>query len=236
MTKTGLYVYAIVPAEAKNENALGTGIDAEQLRVVHGGSVAAVVHASEPQPYQGPDSDGERWILEHSQVVDAAWDAAGTALPVSFNVIVNPSETETAEDRLTQWLAGIADTALEHLERLRDRVELRVEIALDESIVASNSQELIEMRQTTEARPAGVQRLYRRRLAALAEDLVENTRPGRNPGSVGVLTVSLLVHQDDMAAVGVELADIRDSQSGVQIRYLGPWPPYSFADVPEIDS
>lgn len=259
MTKTGLYVYAIVPAETTTEYALGSGINDEQLRVVPGGGVAAVVHASETQPYQGPDADVERWILEHSQVVDAAWDAAGTVLPVSFNVIVNPGEAETAEDRLAQWLAGIDDTAMEHLEQLRDRVELRVEIALDESIVASNSQELIEMRQTTEARPAGVQRLYRkrfeertreiaertadrlyteyrRRLAALAEDLVENTRPGRNPGSVGVLTVSLLVHQDAMEAVGVELADIRDSQPGVQIRYLGPWPPYSFADVPEVDS
>lgn len=259
MTKAGLYVYAIIPAEAKTENKLGTGIDAERLRVVTGGSVAAVVHASETEPYQGPDSHVERWILEHSQVVDAAWEAAGTVLPVSFNVIVNPGESETAENRLTQWLAGISDTASEHLGQLRDRVELRVEITLDESVVASNSPELVEMRQTTEARPAGVQRLYRKRfeertreiaeraadqlytayrprLAALAEDLVENSRPGRNPGSVGVLTVSLLVHRFTMDSVGVELADIRDSQPGVQIRYLGPWPPYSFADVPEVDS
>lgn len=260
MTKSGLYVYAIIPAEATIENALGTGIDSEQLRVVPGGGVAAVVHASETHPYQGPDSDVERWILEHSQVVDEAWEAAGTVLPVSFNVIVNPDEdeAETAEDRLTQWLSGTAETALQHLEQLRDRVELRVEIALDESTVASNSQELVEMRQATEARPAGVQRLYRkrfeertreiaertadrlyteyrRRLAALAEDLVENTRPGRNPGTVGVLTVSLLVHREGMDAVGVELADIRDNQPGVQVRYLGPWPPYSFADVPEVD-
>lgn len=60
MTKAGLYVYAIIPAEAKTENKLGTGIDAERLRVVAGGSVAAVVHASETEPYQGPDSHVER--------------------------------------------------------------------------------------------------------------------------------------------------------------------------------
>lgn len=145
----------------------------------------------------------------------------------------------------------------EHLEKLRERVELRVEISLEEEIVTANSQELIDMREAADQRPAGVQRLYRkrfeertrevaerladhlypdyrRRLAGLAEDLVENSRPGRTPGSVSVLTVSLLVPKDAVEAVGLELANIRDSQPGAQIRYLGPWPPYSFADIPEV--
>lgn len=261
MTKTGLYVYAIVPTGDIAEAELGTGIDGEKLHLVSVDSLGAVVHASATEPYQGPDSDVERWILEHSHVVDEAWEAAGTVLPVSFNVIVSPGDDgeETAEGRLTEWLTASADTVRDHLDKLRDRVELRVEIALDETTVASTSRELIEMQQATESRPAGVQRLYRkrfeertrevtertadglypdyrRRLAALAEDLVENARPGRSPGSVSVLTVSLLVQREGMDAIGVELADIRDNQPGAQVRYLGPWPPYSFADVPELET
>lgn len=259
MNTTGLYVYAIVPAADIAETALGTGIDEEPLRLVTSDGLAAVVHASATEPYQGPDAEVERWILEHSQVVDAVWETANTVLPVTFNVIVSPGDNaETAEQRLMQWLASSADTVREHLEALRDRVELRVEISLDETVVASTSQELVEMQQATDSRSAGVQRLYRkrleertrevaekaadrlypeyrRRLATLVEDLSENTRLGRTPGRVSVLTVSLLVHRSDMDAIGLELADIRDTQPGAQIRYLGPWPPYSFADVPELD-
>lgn len=259
MNKTGLYVYAIVSADDIFERQFTTGIDDEPLHIVRAAGLGAVVHTSATEPYQGPDAEVERWILEHSQVVDTVWEAAGTVLPVTFNVIVRQGDDgASAEDRLQEWLAASADTVREHLEDLRDRVELRVEISLDEAVVASTSQDLIEMQRATESRPAGVQRLYRkrleertrevaekaadrlypeyrRRLVSLAEDLSENTRPGRNPGSVSVLTVSLLVNRADMDAIGLELADIRDHQPGAQIRYLGPWPPYSFADVPELD-
>lgn len=262
MTKTGLYVYALVSAEGTVDAELGAGIDDEPLRTVTvPGGLAAVVHACDPEPYQGPDSDVERWILEHSRVIDRAWETAGTVLPVSFNVIVSPGDGEhaddRAEDRLAEWLADSAPDLLEHLEKLRGRVELRVEIAMAEEAVATSSRELIELQEATASRPAGVQRLYRkrfeqrtreiaekladrlypdyrRRLAAVAEELVENQRPGRSPGTVTVLTVSLLVPQEGVDAVGVELADIRDNQPGARIRYLGPWPPYSFADIPEL--
>ena len=259
MSTQGLYVYAIVPADAENLD-LGTGINDAPIQLVNvPGGLAAVVHEHGTEPYQGPDSEVERWIIEHSETVDRAWEAAGTALPVSFNVIVSPGDNETSEARLSDWLADHAPALQQHLERLRGRVELRVEIALDEEAVAANSEEIVAMRDETQQRPAGVQRLYRkrlqererevterladglypeyrRRLAALSEGLVENQRPGRDPGKVSVLTVSLLVPEDGVDQVGVELASIRDSRPGVQIRYLGPWPPYSFAEIPEMGS
>lgn len=259
MATTGLYVYGIVPSDAMASAELDTGIDGEQLELISSGKIAAIVHSCSTEPYQGPDSTVERWILEHSQVIEAAWQAASTVLPMSFNVIVSPGDdaTDSAECRLAKWLTASNDVLRKRLDLLRDHVELRVEIALDEAVVASMSQELIELQQATEARPAGVQRLYRkrmeertrevtertadqlypeyrRRLAACSEDLVENARPGRTPGSITVLTASLLVHKDKMDAIGVELADIRDNQPGANIRYLGPWPPYSFSEVPEL--
>jgi len=259
MATPGLYVYGIIPSESMASAQSGTGIDDNQLELISGGKLAAIVHACSTEPYQGPDSTVERWILEHSHVIDTVWQAAGTVLPMSFNVIVSPGDdaTDSAENRLTNWLTASTDVLSKRLELLRDLVELRVEIALDEATVASMSQELLELQQATEARPAGVQRLYRKRmeertrevtertadelypqyrhrLAACAEDLVENARPGRTPGSITVLTASLLVHKNKIDAIGVELADIRDSQPGANIRYLGPWPPYSFSEVPEL--
>ena len=256
---TGLYVYALVPADSVATSELPAGIDGAQLRLVNSDGITAIVHESETEPYQGADSDVQRWILEHSQVVDEAWHAAGTVLPMTFNVIVAP-DPETQQDaaqRLEQWLAGSGATIRDHLERLREYVELRVDISLDEEAATASHEDLVQMRQEAETRPAGVQRLYRKRieertkqvadrmadelypeyrqrLVALAEDMVENARLGKAPGSVTVLTASLLVHRDQIDAVGVELADIRDTQPGINIRYLGPWPPYSFSDLPEM--
>ncbi|HEY4558842.1 MAG TPA: GvpL/GvpF family gas vesicle protein [Enteractinococcus sp.] len=261
MTPTGLYVYALVPADTLTQADLPRGIDGAALDLVPAGQLAAIVHECETEPYQGPDSDVKRWVLEHSQVVDDAWQAAGTVLPMTFNVIVAPAtETEqTAQHRLGEWLTSSADTIRDHLEKLRNHVELRVDISLDEETVTASHPEVLELSKGLEDRPAGVQRLYRKRLeertrqvaeriadqlypqyrqrlVALAEDMVENSKPGRTPGMVTVLTASLLVHQDNVDAVGVALADIRDNQPGVQIRYLGPWPPYSFADVPALEN
>lgn len=256
---TGLYVYALVPADSVTTSELPAGIDAAPLRLVDSDGITAIVHESDTEPYQGPDSEVQRWILEHSQVVDDAWQAAGTVLPMTFNVIVAP-DSETQQDaaqRLEQWLATSGATIRAHLERLRDYVELRVDISLDEEAATASHEDLVLMRQEVETRPAGVQRLYRKRIAerskqvadrmadelypqyrqrlvALAEDMVENARLGKTPGSVTVLTASLLVHNDHIDAVGVELADIRDTQPGINIRYLGPWPPYSFSDLPEM--
>lgn len=259
MSTIGLYVYAIIHEDTVTLADLPQGIDGAALQFVSSAGLTAIVHESETQPYQGPDSQVKRWVLEHSQVVDGAWQAAGTVLPMTFNVIVAPEHetARTAYKRLGQWLTTSADMIRAHLDKLRDHVELRVDISLDEETVTAAHQDILELRQGLEHRPAGVQRLhhkrieertrqiaeriadqlypgFRQRLTALAEDMVESTRSGRSPGSVSVLTASLLVHQDNTHAVGLALADIQDTQPGAHIRYLGPWPPYSFADVPEL--
>ena len=108
MAATGLYVYGIVPSEAMASGQLDTGIDGEQLELITSGNLAAIVHSCSTEPYQGPDSTVEQWILEHSHVIEAAWQTAGTVLPMSFNVIVSPGDdaTDSAENRLAKWLTA----------------------------------------------------------------------------------------------------------------------------------
>lgn len=256
MSTSGLYVYAIVPSATVAEH-LGTGIDGAPVTTVEApGGLAAVVHEHGTTPYQGPDADVERWILQHSEVVEKAWEQAGTVLPVSFNVIVSPGKDSSTEDRLREWLSEGADGFRARLQRLSGMAELRVEISLDQDVVSGELQEIVDLRRETSQRSAGVQRLYRkrlqtreqeitelvadrlypeyrRRLAALVEDLAENRRPARSEGKALVLSASLLVPQGAIGPVGVELGAIRDERPGVEVRFLGPWPPYSFADVTE---
>lgn len=260
VTTTGLYVYAIIPAEGIAANELPKGIDGHALQIVSTHGLAAIVHEAAPEPYQGPDSEVKRWILQHSDVVDAVWEKLGTVLPMTFNVIVAPDTTteQSPEQRLQTWLSDSAEPIRTQLDTLRDRVELRVDISLHEETATTQDPELVELRAGIDSRPAGVQRLYRKRLEertrnvaeriaddlypqfrkrliALAEDLAENPRPARQQGSVTVLNASLLVHRQAVEAVGLELADIRDHQPGAQIRFLGPWPPYSFSELPSFE-
>src|SRR5699024_3238112 len=116
--------------------------------------ITAIVHESETEPYQGPDSDVQRWILQHSQVVDDAWQTSGTVLPMTFNVIVapDPETNQTAYQRLEQWLADAAETVKSHLEQLRHHVELRVDISLDEEAVTAGHDDIVALRESLESR------------------------------------------------------------------------------------
>lgn len=247
-----LYVYAVVrgtPAEP------GDGIDSAPLHVVTvDGELSAVVHHHAGGPYAGADDDVRRWVVEHSDVVDRLWQRGSTLLPMTFNVIVAGNEEEPARRRLEDWLTTHADELLARLDQLEDRVELRVEIGLDQTEIARQDPAAEAVRGELEGRPAGVQRLlrkrldrierdvtdtladqlyreYRRRLARVAQELTENRSARAETGVVPVLSVSLLVRQEQFEAVGRELAAIREEQPAARIRYLGPWPPYSFADV-----
>ncbi|MCG2622758.1 GvpL/GvpF family gas vesicle protein [Arthrobacter sp. I2-34] len=254
----GLYVYAVIPGSLP-ALALGTGIDDVPLKLVAaGGGPAAVVHEHRRAPYSGADDDVQRWILEHSNVVERCWEQAGTVLPMSFNVIVAPGDGMPASARLAQWLAASGPALAGRLDALRERVELRVEISLDQQLAAGDDPEVAALREEMQHRPAGVQRLlrkrldgmergiaerlagrlypqYRRRLATLSEDLAENRHAHQPPASVSVLNIALLVPRSAVTAIGGELSAIAAEEQAAQIRFLGPWPPYSFADVPELN-
>ena len=248
----GLYVYTVVRG---TPTELGTGIDGSELEVVPVGlGLSAVVHPHAGGPYSGADDDVKRWVVEHSDVIDRVWQSGTTVLPMTFNVIIEGTEEEPARDRLEAWLTEHAGELQARLEQLEDRVELRVEIGLDQQEVGRQDPRTDAVRVEIESRPPGVQRLlrkrleklerdltdsladelyqdFRRRLAKVSQELTENRSARSEPGVVSVLSVSLLVPRAEVEAVGRELAVIQDEQSAARIRYSGPWPPYSFADV-----
>ena len=254
MSGGALYVYAIVPAPVSDDAVRGlAGIDGHPVRALAcAAGVGALVHDGEPIPYQGPDDAVKRWILEHSRVVEHAWEHAGTVLPVTFNVLVRGEGEETAEERLLAWLRREAGSMREALSRLRDRQELRVEITLDRSAASAADPEVQALRAEMASKPTGLRRLlekkaeqverqaadrladrlypeYRRRIAGHAEELAEQRRSHVPPGRVPVLHAAVLARRDAVEALGADLARMQEEQPAVRIRFLGPWPPYSFA-------
>ena len=250
-----LYVYAIVAGD--DYTPAVTGIDGSALHMV-GRDIGprAVVHRHTRGPFDGPDDSVRRWVLEHSEVIDDAWQNSPALLPVSFNVIVrsDPETEATATQQLEHWLDDSAETLSRRLEELRDTSELRVELSLDGGLLEEVDAEVGEMRTEMESRPAGVRRLLEKRLektekeivdraadriypeirariAAHCLDIEEHRSTSRESGLTPVIMASCLVRGTEITALGAELTALKKAQPALSIRFLGPWPPYSFADV-----
>jgi len=249
----GLYVYAVGRGEPDD---LGAGVDGAPLERVTAHGLCAVVHRHAAGPYAGADDDVRRRVVEHSDVVDRLWQATGAVLPMSFNVIVAGTDDEPARDRLAAWLGEAAEQLGARLGQLTGRGELQVDIGLDQHEAGADDPRVAAQRAELESRPPGVRRLLtkrleqlerevadaraldlypelRRRLAATAEEVTETRRAHPEPGVVPVIGLALLVPLDEVDRVGRELTRIRAEQPAARIRYVGPWPPYSFADVPD---
>lgn len=250
-----LYVYAIVPGG--DFTPAVTGIDGSALHMIgRDTGPKAVAHRHTGGPFDGPDDDVRRWVLEHSEVIDDAWKTAAAVLPVSFNVIVrsDPDTEATAAEQLESWLDDSADSLNQRLTELRDTCELRVELSLDTALLEEVDAEVSNMKADMDSRPAGVRRLLEKRLQKtekeiadrIADSIYPETRAriashclaieeyrstAREAGLTPVLMASCLVRNTDVTALGAELTALQKQQSALSIRFLGPWPPYSFADV-----
>lgn len=250
-----LYVYAIVPGSGFAPAV--RGIDGSALHMVgRDAGPKAVTHWHSGGPFDGPDEDVRRWVLEHSEVIDDAWKTAAAVLPVSFNVIVrsDPDTEATATEQLEGWLDDSGDTLDQRLAELRDTSELRVELSLDRALLEEVHAEVSGMKDEMDRRPAGVRRLLEKRLQKTEKEIVDRVADSiypevrariashcldieeyrstaREPGLTPVLMSSCLVRNTDVTALGAELTALQKQQPALSIRFLGPWPPYSFADV-----
>lgn len=255
MSDPTLYVYAVVPADSPAPSV--TGIDGTSLEMVTARSgAAAIVHRHGGEPYEGSDDDVKRRVLEHSDVVEDCWTHASSVLPVSFNVIVRAAEetSATAEEQLRQWLTESGEELTEKLDKLAETSELRVEITLDPSQYARDHAEVAELRAESESKPPGVRRLlqkrletlqrqltdqaadelypdYRSRIAACSLTLQEYSPRQRRADAVPVISAACLMPTPQISDLGHVLSAIQAENPDAQIRFLGPWPPYSFVDL-----
>ncbi|TDB98537.1 GvpL/GvpF family gas vesicle protein [Actinomadura sp. 7K534] len=253
MSGEALYVYALLADPGDGAEPPGEGLDGAPLRLVRAADcgLAALVHEAPARPYQGPDDDVRRWIRTHDEAVEGMRRAAGGVLPMTFNVLVAPGDDGDAEARLRAWLRANRDDLHDRLGRLRGRAEYRVEITLDSAAVPTDDGSVQEIEERMRDASPGLRRLLskqldaqrraaadvladqlhadaRRQLSTIAEDLADRRRATRNPGETEVLSLALLVHDDDVENLGFILSELQETHPAVQVRFLGPWPPYSF--------
>lgn len=236
-----------------------TGIDGEPVSVVPGSdaAVGAVVHTRDG-PYDSTDlSDLREWLLAHQSVVETAGERFGTPLPVRFDTVLegddaavaawldgNATDIRDAFDAVGgRWEYRVTlfwdSTAFEAEQRTVDSELADIDRRLDES--GAGKQFLLEKRLDQRLRE-----LVRQREAALSDRLVdrlaeESTRTEERPvrsemaDSLGVETksdavgqVAVLAARDREESLGAALEEFTE-EPGVDVRFTGPWPPYTFA-------
>ncbi len=247
------YIYAVIPYIDK-DNFSPIGIEGNTVYTISYKEISAVVHDCPPEPYQGDEATVKEMVATHSDVVDAAWEEAGSILPMSFDVIVRPDEERSADDNVRKWLEDEYEALKMALDEFRDKVELGVQIFWDPKVITRRIAEENEairklvaemttkskgmayfyqhkiedaVKKEMEAKAGRDYRDYYERLRAYAED-IEVSKVKRDKNRQMIMNLSLLVKKDRVRALGEVLTEIQ-AEEGVEIRFTGPWPPYTFA-------
>ncbi|MGW5215301.1 GvpL/GvpF family gas vesicle protein [Streptomyces sp. NPDC004051] len=168
-----------------------------------------------------------------------------------------PAAGRSAERRLTEWITEQAADIAGRLEELSGRCELRVDITVDRTAVTTGEaggagedapeglpddlspgmRRLMAKQREHRARNAAgrladtLHAETRHRLLSVAEDYRDRGPTHRAADETDVLCAALLVRREDIDTVGTVLTELRTRRPAVRIRFLGPWPPYSFTDT-----
>lgn len=256
----GRYVYCIIPSTGRVEWG-AIGLDGQRVYAITHQAISALVHDCPTEPYQGDDVTVKDWVWTHGQVVDAAWAEAGSVLPMTFDCIIRPAEGHTPDETVAAWLQAEYDGFRADLASLAGKVELGVQVLWEtEAIVAAfvaADGAVGQLQQEMQGKPKGMAYFYQQKiqkaikagLEAKADDDYRryyriitdgaddvHVNKARRPadGKQMLMNLSLLVDQGQVAAVGERLEAI-EQDPGVEVRFTGPWPPYSFVAKPAVE-
>lgn len=237
------------------------GIDGGTVTVLERDGLGAVVQSCE-SPFDSDDLGRvQEWLLTHQSVVDAAGQAFGTPLPFRFDTILKgddgavqewlADQSETLETHLDElaghweYRVGVAwdeDRVRDELEADDEKLtELRekVDNASEGTAFLLEKQYDNRFRDLRRARQQALTARLRDGLEPLVREFEElDTKRGvldsdDSASTDEVVQVSFLAHEKREEAIG-ELLDEVAAEPGIEIRFTGPWPPYSFA--PELDA
>ena len=251
----GRYLYCAVRGSDDDLDLDVHGVDDEPVRVLAIGNITVVVHDCDSL-YDTADTDVLRkWVLQHQQVVDRAGERFGTPLPFQFDTILTGTDERVRKwvDEERETLSGHLDALSGHWEY---RIEVqRDESELTAALEASDER-LAELEEKIADADAGTafmhEKQYDRRLtelkrerraersATLESRLTDLAREVHELGSPTTLDeerdtggmetqarFTVLAPAEQEEAIGEVLDEIA-AESGTEVRFTGPWPPYTF--------
>lgn len=255
---THRYVYALVDADRGDTASFSvTGLEDRSTRVLDIDGVGAVVQDCEGLYDTEDPTQVRSWLLAHQQVVDAATEAFGTPLPLRFDTVfeggdeavrtwVRPRAEDIAAELARfrghrEYHVGVSWDPDPFEERAREADDRLREIATarddDEGGTAflrekQYDQRLAELRGRHRSQ---LEADLRERIDSVAVETAQQASasgPDAPEDHTGdreqVCTVAVLAATDDETILGDRLDDYVDAHD-VEVRFTGPWPPYSFA-------
>lgn len=262
--QNGRYLYCLVRlAEADAVDEFSTaGIEDEPVSVHPVGEIGAVVHTCESLYDSDDPQTIQQWLLAHQRVVDEAGKLFGTPIPFQFDTVLTGGDEALSEWLASA--AGRLEDELDALGgHWEYRIEVTHHESAHEEFVNEDS-ELSALRSKAEAADSGtaylLEKQYDKQLAdrlrehrhqqarAVADRIANHVSALESLGSRQTRGVDLDVGQKDhdpiarfavlatdegVDGLGGELDEIA-AEPGVEVRFTGPWPPYTFA--PEIDT
>ncbi|ELZ17972.1 gas vesicle synthesis protein GvpLGvpF [Haloterrigena salina JCM 13891] len=184
-----------------------------------------------PVPFQfdtilrGGDEAVREWLREESDTLDRALSGLAGHWEYRVEVVeIDPVDDEALierDDRLQELADRIDDSGSGTSFLLEKKLEQRLtelRAARRESITADLRDRLADAARE-------VHSLERSPTASLSDDIADEA-DGRDGETLCRLT--LLAHEDEESAIGSILDDVAD-HDGFEVRFTGPWPPYTFA-------
>ncbi|HKP90173.1 MAG TPA: GvpL/GvpF family gas vesicle protein [Thermoleophilaceae bacterium] len=240
---SNVYVYGVTSA-SRGQSLEATGIEDSEVGVVEEGPLAALV-----SPMKGDALSAAREVRAHWRVLEDASRQA-TVLPVRFGTVMESGEA--VRERL---LAPNAERLATLLEELEGRVQLTVKGEYREEVlmreVVETSPSIAQLRERLRGLPEAAGYYDRIRLgemvaseitqrsaedSALARSRLDpvaiDTREGAQSSTETAFNLAFLVDRDRVDEFGRAVAALgSDLGERVALRFVGPQPPYSFADA-----
>ncbi len=232
---TAVYVYGVASAASVPPV---DGVDSAPVRTLPHAGLVALISSLDRTELRAAD------VRAHWRVLDHAFEH-GTVLPVRFGTLMG-SEDEVRErllepnhDRFTELLRSMAGLIQLNVKgrydeerllrrilqeepammRLRERVD-RSGVLADQITLGQQVEQQIAARRAADT--AAVRNALEDRAVAAREEQV------RHPDA---FNIAFLVARDRIDDFGAGVTKVRTQLAdGIEIRYVGPVPPFSFAD------
>ena len=233
----GVLVHGVISADAVIADRDLSDAAQRPIRCVTAGALGAVV-SDVPGDHVPPARAN---LLAHLRVLEAAAERT-TVLPMRFGVVVPDDATLT-----TTYLLDREEDLLRALDRLRDRVEMRVSdryvedqvigLVLSDDRIAAGLRGRSDMESKIQLGERITEGIDHRRILD-AEPLVEELRPlagdisrGEPKDAMDVLVASFLVSNDAVGSFEQAVERLRVRIAPVMtIELSGPLPPFSFTE------